>query len=175
MNLIPSTAQRRRWSEIVISTWDAGLTYLQFLMARGQADNPHDDFSLASFLHGFRNLVILCFSQYGPELQSISEFNAGLLMSYFGSGPYSTFHTYILGITKITSKRTLWYLELVWFCMYGIQFPTDPMMDQFLSSVCLYVFVGVICVSGFCLHVCVCVSGYMICVCLCVCVCLCDA
>ena len=135
MNLIPSTAQRRRWSEIVISTWDAGLTYLQFLMARGQADNPHDDFSLASFLHGFRNLVILCFSQYGPELQSISEFNAGLLMSYFGSGPYSTFHTYILGITKITSKRTLWYLELIWFCMYGIQFPTDPMMDQFLSSV----------------------------------------
>ena len=30
MNLIPSTAQRRRWFEIVISTWDAGLTYLHF-------------------------------------------------------------------------------------------------------------------------------------------------
>ena len=28
------------------------------------------------------------------------------------------------------------YLGLVWLCMYGIQFPTDPMKDQFLSSVC---------------------------------------
>ena len=27
------------------------------------------------------------------------------------------------------------YLGLVWLCMYGIQFPTDPMKDQFLSSV----------------------------------------
>ena len=26
-------------------------------------------------------------------------------------------------------------LGLVWLCMYGIQFPTDPMMDHFLSSV----------------------------------------
>ena len=35
----------------------------------------------------------------------------------------------------ITSKRTPWYLRLVWLCLHGIQFPTDPMMDQFLSSV----------------------------------------
>ena len=27
------------------------------------------------------------------------------------------------------------YIGLVWLCMYGIQFPTDPMKDQFLSSV----------------------------------------
>ena len=31
------------------------------------------------------------------------------------------------------------YLRLVWFCMHGIQFPTDPMMDHFLSSVCVCV------------------------------------
>ena len=36
----------------------------------------------------------------------------------------------------ITSKRTPRYLRLVWLCLHGIQFPTDPMMDQFLSSVC---------------------------------------
>ena len=29
------------------------------------------------------------------------------------------------------------YLGLVWLRMYGIQFPTDPMKDQFLSSVCV--------------------------------------
>ena len=34
----------------------------------------------------------------------------------------------------LTSKRTPWYLGLVWFCMHGIQFPTDPMKDHFLSS-----------------------------------------
>ena len=37
----------------------------------------------------------------------------------------------------ITSQKTLFDLGLVWFCMYGIQFPTDPMMDHFLSSVCV--------------------------------------
>ena len=55
-------------------------------------------------------------------------------MGYFGSGPYSTFHTYILGTPMITSKRTPWYLGLAWFCMYGIQFPTDPMMDRTPST-----------------------------------------
>ena len=30
-------------------------------------------------------------------------------------------------------------LGLIWLCMYGIQFPTDPMMDHFLSSVCVCV------------------------------------
>ena len=44
---------------------------------------------------------------YWFELQSISEFKAALRMGYFGSGPYSTFHTFILGILMITSKRTL--------------------------------------------------------------------
>ena len=56
-------------------------------------------------------------------------------MGYFRAGHYSTFRTYILGIPMITSKRTPKYLRLVWFCSLGIQFPTDPMMDQFLSSV----------------------------------------
>ena len=36
-----------------------------------------------------------------------------------------------------TSQRTLFDLDLVWLCMYGIHFPTDPMMDRFLSSVCV--------------------------------------
>ena len=35
----------------------------------------------------------------------------------------------------LTSKRTLLYLRLVWLCLHGIQFPTDPMKDNFLSSV----------------------------------------
>ena len=69
-------------------------------------------------------------------LQSISE--CWTLDALFQSGLYSTFLTYILGIPMITSKRTPWYLGLVWFCMHGIQFPTDPMMDQFLSSVCVF-------------------------------------
>ena len=30
---------------------------------------------------------------------------------------------------------THFVLGLVWFCMYGIQFPTDPLKDHFLSSV----------------------------------------
>ena len=34
-----------------------------------------------------------------------------------------------------TSQRALFDLGLVWLCMYGIQVPTDPMMDHFLSSV----------------------------------------
>ena len=66
-------------------------------------------------------------------LQSISE--CWTPDDYFRSGPYSTFHTYILGIPMLTSKRTPWYLRLVWLCLHGIQFPTDPMMDHFLSSV----------------------------------------
>ena len=37
--------------------------------------------------------------------------------------------------------------------MQGIQFPTDPMMDHFLSSVCVE---GVLCVKAFaCTSVCV--------------------
>ena len=55
----------------------------------------------------------------------------------FRSGPYSTFHTYILGIPMLTSKRTPWYLRLVWLCLHGIQFPTDPMKDQFSSILCV--------------------------------------
>ena len=38
-----------------------------------------------------------------------------------------------------TSLRTPLFLGLVWFCMYGTQFPTDPMKDQFLFSVCVCV------------------------------------
>ena len=60
----------------------------------------------------------------------------------FGTGLYSTFHSYILGIPMITSKRTLYYLGLIWFCMHGIQFPTDLTMDHFLSSVCVCVWLG---------------------------------
>ena len=33
-----------------------------------------------------------------------------------------------------TSQRALFDLGLVWLCMYGIQVPTDPMMDHCLSS-----------------------------------------
>ena len=44
---------------------------------------------------------------YWFELQSISEFKAALRMGYFGSGAYSIFHTFILGIMMITSQRTL--------------------------------------------------------------------
>ena len=35
--------------------------------------------------------------------------------------------------------------------MFGVQFPTDPMMDHFLSSVC--VLVGKLCVSKLCVCV----------------------
>ena len=91
---------------------------------------------LILLLHGFRNLptislLVIWMAIYA--LQSISE--CWTPDELFRSGPYSTFHTFSLGIPKITSKRTLYYLRLVWFCMHGIQFPTDPMMDHFLSSV----------------------------------------
>ena len=91
---------------------------------------------LILLLHGFRNLttislLVIWMAIYA--LQSISE--CWTPDELFRSGPYSTFHTFSLGIPKITSKRTLYYLGLVWFCMHGIQFPTDPMMDHFLSSV----------------------------------------
>ena len=44
---------------------------------------------------------------------------------------------YALPSISVTSQRTPWYLGLVWFCMHGIQFPTDPMMDHLLSRVCV--------------------------------------
>ena len=87
--------------------WGRSVTYLHFLisqsMARGQAINR--SIELFDFVYVCRNRTMNLF--YWLELQSISEFKTALRMGYFGSGHYSTFHTFILGIPMITSKRTL--------------------------------------------------------------------
>ena len=61
--------------------------------------------------------------------------NAELRMDIFDLVFASTFAFSYTEILRITSQRTLFDLGLVWLCMYGIQFPTDPMKDHFLSSV----------------------------------------
>ena len=91
------------------------------------------------YLHGLPQSALwyTLFVFFEFELQSISEFKASTTIDglFRLLVMYSTFHTYILRIPMITSKRTPWYLRLVWLCLHGIQFPTDPMMDHFLSSV----------------------------------------
>ena len=61
--------------------------------------------------------------------------NAELRMDIFDLVLASPFAFSYIEILRITSQRTLFDLGLVWLCMYGIQFPTDPMKDHFLSSV----------------------------------------
>ena len=61
--------------------------------------------------------------------------NAELGMDIFDRVFAPPFAFSYMDISMITSQGILFDLDLVWLCMYGIQFPTDPMMDHFLSSV----------------------------------------
>ena len=91
------------------------------VMASGQAEKPH--YQIVRFHVRLLQSAPLKNLFYWFELQSISEFKAALRMGYFVSGLYSTFHTFILGIPMITSKRTLQDLGLVWLCMHGDSVP----------------------------------------------------
>ena len=94
---------------------------------------------LGFFMHGFRNLTLVTYFILRVWASVHFRIQYYTTDGYFDAGHYSTFRTYILGIPMITSQRTPWYLGLVWLSLHGIQFPTDPMKDQFLSSVCVCV------------------------------------
>ena len=74
---------------------------------------------------------------YWFELQPISEITAELWMDNFRSGLFLPFALYCTEFPMNTSLRTPLGLCFVGSCIQGIQFPPDPMKDQFLSSVCV--------------------------------------
>ena len=95
-----------------------------------------DFFEFAYFLHGFRNLTTILFWLFGSLFELFSPFrNADLWMYNFDLVLVLPFTFSYMEFPMNTSQRTLFDLGLVWLCMYGIQFPTDPMKDHFLSSV----------------------------------------
>ena len=84
--------------------------YLQYFfqypsMARGQAINR--PIELFNFVYVCRNLHLPWIYSTGLSFSLFQNSKLHYGWVIFGSSPYSTFHTFILGIPMSTSKRTL--------------------------------------------------------------------
>ena len=81
---------------------------ISFVMASGQAIIRTIDFF--DFVYVCRNLLYAFIQLVRASVHFRMLFYT--IDGYFDAGHYSTFHTYVLSIPMLTSKRTPWYLRV---------------------------------------------------------------
>ena len=112
---------------------DVPALWFFFIMA-GLSREPYQP-----ILYGCRNLMVISFPVIldrilSPSVQH-SELGMAALWKPLGRAVFY-FRTFYMVIPMDTSSRTPLDHYFLWFCMNGIQFPTDHFVDPFQSSVC---------------------------------------
>ena len=94
---------------------------------KGLSQEPHP-----RFFSQFDDSPFLVIRIAFLSFRSISELSAWMRVGNLWIWLYSTLDVILHGFPMDTSLRIPLDPYFLWFCMSGIQFPTDPMMDLFL-------------------------------------------